>query len=652
MDKKAKVRRRVLACKKRKLACDGKVPSCTRCVDATVPCVGFDSSTQREAPRSIAAFLEAHIAILENPSSPTFRRPTRPASTISSPATSYESESHNHYVTERCTHADRLVNQIMEDITPSFLGISKVKPILNCVVRGAQLPSRKGPVGATDLNENHPRSIINPQPTWTGLEAIDVKTAEGLLHNFLDRVLTLYPIYHRNEVESAFRHIYYPTSNQEQDSPRHRYIISIVMAISLSTAGRTNQLVANSHAYSLVQHAIQWIPDVATNDLAGLQAILLLTQYSFLNPTMADVWLLTGLISQAVIDLGLHQELPYDTRISAYDRDKRRRLFWVAWEMEVAVCSIFLRPINLPTRRYDVNFPVEVDDTGITTQGIDLTAKVSKFTSKKIWLFRQIEAEVVSVMHQNEPIPAECTSLQQWMHKIETSMLEWQRQIYDDASANKDPAFESRWNEMKLYSDIAQPYILVTMYRPSRRIPQPTTEHLITAFENAVKVADNYWKQSNTEDGNIKYVFHPCHHSFDSAIVFLQGLQRCKVEISERYSLEQIGDWMGRFSRFFATIAERWPAATRCLDEYVRLLTPIKKEYEEFLVQKANYFQKPVHGSFSYPGATDFEDAFSSVTAFNPITASNSIDPLEAYAVDMPRVDWTQFSLDYGLHGV
>lgn len=178
---------------------------------------------------------------------------------------------------------------------------------MSCVVKGTQLPSRKGPVGATDLDENHPRSIINPQPSTSTLNNIDPKTATGLFYNYLDRVIAQYPIYHRNDVTTAFNSIYHPVSNPGQDSNRNRYIVSIIMAISLSTAARTKQKKANALAYSLVRHAMQWIPDVTTNDLPGLQAILLLTQYIFLNPSMADLWLLTGLISQAVIDLGLHQ---------------------------------------------------------------------------------------------------------------------------------------------------------------------------------------------------------------------------------------------------------------------------------------------------------------------------------------------------------
>jgi hypothetical protein len=616
--------------------------------------VGFDSSTQREAPRSIADFLEQHIASLEDPaSSPPFRRQPRPAGAFPSPAASHVSDGQ----LESGAYADSIVNHVMEDICPTFLGISKAKPILSCVVKGTQLPSTKK--GATDLNENHPRSIINPQPSATTLDKIDQKTAHGLFHHYLDQVIPQYPIYHRHDVSSAFNSIYYPASNPGQDSPRNRYIISMIMAISLSTAARKNQRAANAHAYSLVRQAMAWMPDVATNDCQGLQAILLLTQYTFLNPSMADLWLLTGLISQAVIDLGLHQELPQDARIKEHQRDMRRRLFWTAWEMEVAVCSIFFRPINLPSRRYDVAFPVDVDDTAITEAGIDLSARRSKFTSIRIWLFRQVEAEIISVMYQNDPIPKEYASLEQWMQKTVTSITDWHTEVHQAAADNKNPSFTSRWTEMQLYSDIATAYILVTLYRPSKRVPHPATDNWVTAFYNAVQVAEGYTKQSYAGDGNIKYVFHPCHHSFNSAIVFLQALSRCKAEISEKFSYPEVEGFMECFSIFFSTIAERWPAATRCAEEYERLLEPIKKEYVEYLVQKANHFSRQTptlgdavaNGLYSYQTTTDLDDAFNFWTAFNPATTTDAPDTIGAFSY-IPHEWNTEFNLNFGIDAI
>jgi hypothetical protein len=649
--------------------CDGKVPVCSRCVDAGVQCVGFDSSTQREAPRSIADYLEAHIARAEGPHSPaSLKRAGQP-----SPAVSYASEQNqgqhqnqnpaHHYGADKCAFADSLVNQVMEDITPSFLGVSKARPILQCVVKGTQLPSRKGPVGSTDLDENHPRSIINPRPAKSLFHDLipDEVGANILFQNYLDRVITQYPIYHRNDVTTAFNSIYHKkASSPSEDSVRNRYIVCIIMAISLSTHARRQVRKANETAYQLVRHAMQWIPDVATNDIPGLQAILLLTQYIFLNPSMADVWLLTGLISQSVIDLGLHQELPDDAKISAYQRDMRRRLYWCAWEMEVGVCSIFLRPASLPIRGIEVGFPLEIDDTAITQSGTEPSGRVSKFTQRIICRFRLIEAEIISVLWHGEPLPRECASVAQWIQKCTAAMLEWQQDIYAAARANEDPGLVARWDEMTLYSRIALPYILVTLNRPSRRCPTPTTSQMMLALVKAVEVADGYFQQSEAGAGRIKYVFHPCHHVFNCALVFLQGLQRCKQEVSDAYRWEQIEEWMEVFANCFSSIAERWAAAKRCLEEYKRLLPPIKKEYADFLAQKTSFVPIPHPVAdigapmYNYPtenpAPADIDEAFNIWNVFNPTTASVINEPLSAHIYNTTPRDWNaEFSLYAGM---
>ncbi|CAI6334537.1 unnamed protein product [Periconia digitata] len=667
MQNRLKVRRRVLACarcRKRKLSCDGKVPSCTRCLDASVPCVGFDSSTQSEAPRSLADFLENHIRSLDNPASPTSTRipPPRPSLAFPSPTASNDSEARPPILhANKSTYADDLVSQAMQDITPSFLGISQTTPILSCVVKGTQLPSRKGPMGSNDLDENHPKSIMNPQPSANTLERIDHKIANGLFHNYLDRVITQYPIYHRSDVTAAFNSIYYPASNPNNDSPRNRFIVSIIMAISLSTAARTQQKKANALAYTLVHQAMQYIPSVATNDISGLQAILLLTQYIFLNPEMADLWLLTGLISQAVIDLGLHHELPDEPKkrpasglpenpgVSAYERDMRRRLFWCAWEMEVGVCSIFQRPVNLPIRNIEVAFPVEVDDVAVTRDRIDFTGRISKFTSRRICLFRLVEAEIFAVTRHGQPVPKQFNSFEHWMQDCEQRIIDWQSEIYANASANQDRGFDERWKEMKLYSDIAVPYIFVVLHRPSSLNPTPSTAQLMTAFVNAVKVAEGYWKQHNADFGRIKYVFHPCHHVFNSADIFLHALQRCKQEISELYPWKTIEQWMGCFSACFLVVAERWTVAKRCLEEYERELAGVKKEYTDFLAHKAALVPKPltpigepVEGFYAYQQhGVDASSSMKCWNVFDAATTGEAANLLPPVTYNIPH-DWNQ----------
>ena len=60
--------RNVAACKRcriRKIKCDNKFPSCTKCIQAQQPCVTIDPSTRREIPRSYVVYLEDKVLALK-----------------------------------------------------------------------------------------------------------------------------------------------------------------------------------------------------------------------------------------------------------------------------------------------------------------------------------------------------------------------------------------------------------------------------------------------------------------------------------------------------------------------------------------------------------------------------------------------------------
>jgi hypothetical protein len=607
----------------------------------------MDATTKTATPRSIVQFLEAQIAEMDRqgeqidgpwPSRNLVSHPL-PVSTIST--SSFK-------LSDRA-FANDAVNKIVSDFTPSFLGLSQAVPLARCVITetGTRVPSARrflGPLKINDINEHHPRSIINPQPTTTLLSSVPVDVADFLFEIYTTRVVPQHPIFYLPDLitmESAVFHNATPAGNLEKGgNPYEIYTLSLIMAIALSTAARTKQAHANSIATGLFKNAMSHASAVLSNDLQGLQALLLLVQYAFLNPGYTNLWLLTGISSQACIDLGLHQELPEHSTISFLERDMRRRIFWCAWEMEVAVCGGLLRPITILQRHINCGFPSKIEDCAISANGIDLNGRSTKFTSQYIWRFRQIECSIISVLFHNEPLPPRHSTLESWMSFQEKSILDWKTEVHNAASQNDDLDMQSQWREMVLYSTIATDYIIVTLFRPCPIIREPSAESLIKAFAAAPGVASGYWQQANSEFGNSKYVFHPCHHSFSAALVFLQALQRYKAEIAALHSFEMIEAYMAEFSQFFTMVAERWPAASGCLDEWEKLLAPVKREYVEFLNEKSRRVSQVTLeelASFMEIGpAGSLEDALN-FDVFNSINAET--EDLFGYYFNVPN-DW------------
>lgn len=555
----ARVRRRAIACARcrlRKIHCDGAFPSCSRCVEASVVCSSMDSTTKTTTPRSIAQFLESKIAELDR------------------------GKGHSHIVSAtsmmRSQPVDRAfasdeINRILNDSTPSFLGLSNAVPLPRCVTveTGTRVPSAKRFLGPfktndiSDINENHPRSILNPQPTTTPLSSVPVDVADFLFQLYTIRVVPQHPIFYLPDLVAIEKKVFHDLSPADKSvSPYEIFTLSLILAIALSTAARTKQAHANSIATGLFKNAMSHAPAVLSNDLQGLQALLLLVQYAFLNPGFLNLWLLTGISSQACLDLALHQELPEHSSIGFLERDMRRRIFWCAWEMEAAVSGGLLRPTAMPRRHIHCEFPSKIEDWAISPNGIDPTGRPTKFTSHYIWNFRQIECSIISVLFHDEPLPASHSSLDSWMTFQEKSIVEWKANIDAAASQNEDSHMQSQFQEMVLYSTIATDYIIVTLFRPCPLNKEPSAGQLLKAFAAAPAVARNYTRQAQAALGWSKYVFHPCHHSFSAAVVFLQALQRYKAEIAALYSWEMIETYIAEFSTFFTMVRERWPQAS------------------------------------------------------------------------------------------
>ncbi|KXT04831.1 hypothetical protein AC578_9744 [Pseudocercospora eumusae] len=571
------------------------------CLNAGVFCVALDAATNETAPRSIVKFLENQIALLEG------QLMTLPGKDVKTWRPSIKS---------------------FQEATCSALslGLTSNVPLAQCAISPTEIPvANKDLFGISDLDENHPRTILNPRPKQISISSIPLHIAEFLFRTYVQRIIPQYPIFHTVQVELAFDECFVlPGACVDAGEPslRSLYIVSIIVAISLTTAARNKQARAQSIAASLVRSAMFYAPSVLTNDLDGLQCLLLLIQYTFLDPSVANLWLLAGLASEACIDLGLHVE-ETSSALSPLQLDLRRRIFWCAYEMEIAVCAGLQRPLRLIAADISASFPSQESDQAITHASIDTTGIETKFISRRIWGFRIIESSVLEMLYQDAPCLSE-PALESWMEDVEGKILEWREEVHQSASCNRDPALRSQWDEIELYVDIAYEWILVLMYRPCPGLKARKREHLMKAFDAGVKVATGYFTQANRGYGFLKYVFHPCHHSFASAMVFLQALKYCKEEISDSYTLTEVREYLTCFSRFFSAIAERWPAAAHCLDDIQRLWTPIYDEYITFLRHKQQNVQlavltSPLESIHTVESIGDMADLFEWWPTFNPI---------------------------------
>ncbi|KAL4875191.1 fungal-specific transcription factor domain-containing protein [Aspergillus karnatakaensis] len=531
------------------------------------------------------------------------------------------------------------LSDVLSDSTPSFLGLVQESCIAGCVAVQTQIPSVHFAHAVSDLNENHPRAIVNQQASVLSPTAVPTRVADFLLFTYTTGIIHQFPILSEVEARGAFDAVLPVGYNFTDCDPRSVYTVSLIMAISLSTAARNKLARAQSLATALFKNAMLNISAVLTNDLPGLQALLLLIQYTFLNPTVGNLWLLTGISSEACIELGLHQELQAQNDTDPLALDRRRRIFWCAWEMEIAVSAAFRRPIRILNKYINVSFPSP--DQASSAAPLALPS-IAIF----IWRFRQFEAELISVLHLNNPLSPEVSSLESWMEEMVGKAHEWAEQVQHSAAQNECPSTKSQWAEMVLYADIAYHYCLVLLYGPSNRVKGPSRHNLIRAFRASVRVAVSYWEQANSEFGRIKYTFHTCYHTFSAAVVFLSVLRSCQTEITQLFTLDEVQECANCFVRLLSSIGERWPAAARCLEEYNHLLDPIMRSYSDFfLSQQSDPFLPTGH----FAEAFDVMDYENFIHIFNP--TQEAADPLIPSPDVVVPFDW-DMEFDFGMNGL
>jgi hypothetical protein len=114
---------------------------------------------------------------------------------------------------------------------------------------------------------------------------------------------------------------------------------------------------------SFFMTALQYISAAReSHSVHNIQAMTLLVLYNLRSPSNSGIWYMIGLAMRTCVDLGLHREAHY-TKISPYEGQLRRRLFWSVYFLERVIAVSLGRPYSVADRDIDVTIPLEIDDT-------------------------------------------------------------------------------------------------------------------------------------------------------------------------------------------------------------------------------------------------------------------------------------------------
>ena len=179
-----------------------------------------------------------------------------------------------------------------------------------------------------------------PEPRTTNLPA--ESTARALVQFYETSILPLYPAFPGTSLHALVSDIY-------QDHPRairssEYWMFWMVLAVGSAAQSRSRQDEHYSNAVEFVARALPHADRaLKPGYVTQVQSLLLLTQYSMLDPAHFDSWHPIGFTCRAVVDQGLHQDPPHGQQMDQDALDARRRTFYCVYALDRSVAESYSR---------------------------------------------------------------------------------------------------------------------------------------------------------------------------------------------------------------------------------------------------------------------------------------------------------------------
>lgn len=156
-------------------------------------------------------------------------------------------------------------------------------------------------------------------------------TATQLIQHYFDKIFTTLPCLNESSFFGAVDSVY---RDEASSSPFDVYTVYMVLAIGTMSLSKSRDSLAAHNAACFVKSALEHANSVISpSGVTGVQATLLLVQYSMLEPAHFNSWYLIGVASRIMVDIGLHQE-PSKNLKKKSDIDLRRRTFYCVYTLD------------------------------------------------------------------------------------------------------------------------------------------------------------------------------------------------------------------------------------------------------------------------------------------------------------------------------
>jgi Fungal specific transcription factor domain/Fungal Zn(2)-Cys(6) binuclear cluster domain len=340
-------------CRSAKIKCDGKLPACTACERAgkADSCSGANDDFAKGRERSYVAALEAALERLQSRVAEAKTLQITDLSGRDAVAASYTLGPARALPARRLVSGGRLHRKEASDVDNlvgdfGFLSVNATSRdfhgftatmsfarLLLAVSKSGDLPQ------LLDTRSLPARHTLAP-----------------IIQQYLDELFVLLPFFSETDLMASVSAVYADAGRlaKATDQWMVRMVLAIVAATSSKEKGDSNWRLAQEN----VAAALGYAEDVLhPGSIAGIQAILLLAQYSMLDPDLFSCWHLIGFASRVMVDLGLHNEPAAEVRISKEESEMRRRVFYCVYSLDRNIAMALERSFSFTDDSTFVNLP-------------------------------------------------------------------------------------------------------------------------------------------------------------------------------------------------------------------------------------------------------------------------------------------------------
>ncbi|KAI9046022.1 Zn(II)2Cys6 transcription factor [Aspergillus affinis] len=360
---------------------------------------------------------------------------------------------------------------------------------------------------------------FNATPQPVNLADFDQAVYEDLVDVFFTYRWPYLPVLHRQSFVT--KHLS-PFLEGPDVNPVSTFMVNIVCAIA--AAERSGVRPGHDQIHRLFFEAtVRHLSAImSTDDFECVQCLLLLCMYGHNEPQSVNIWYTIGMALQLAIGIDLHRKESL-SGLDSLQAEMIKRVFWSTYVMNCSMAVNMGRPLGIQDSDITTPLPLQLTDDQLNflqavPTPVETLIAQSTDTSTFIHIIklRRLNAAIYQEFHS---IGSTATQQEEPRKRRDSYFAELNHWLI---TAPRYIGTACTFQSMEWFQ-IAFHHAVLSLYRPSRAVPMPSSSDLRVCTESAIGLISSY--SSLYARNKIKYTFVAIHSLFMAAVTMLYALR-------------------------------------------------------------------------------------------------------------------------------